>query len=111
VSLSFDPNEVPTPAYVLDLRLLEDNLRILSGVQSAAGCRILLALKAFALWKAFPMVGRYLAGASASSLSEARLASEYLGGELHVCAPAYPPKDFPEILTLADHVVFNSLRQ
>jgi carboxynorspermidine decarboxylase len=106
-----DTDLVRTPAYVCDLRLLERNLRVLAEVQSAAGCKILLALKAFAMWSTFPLVGKYLAGAAASSLFEAQLARERLGGELHVCAPAYPPADFAELASLADHLVFNSFTE
>src|ERR1043166_4261935 len=97
-----DTDLVRTPAYVCDLRLLERNLRVLAEVQSAAECKILLALKAFAMWSTFPLVGKYLAGAAASSLFEAKLAREHLGGELHVCAPAYPPHDFAELASMAD---------
>lgn len=106
-----DTDLVPTPAYVCDLRLLERNLRVLAEVQSAAECKILLALKAFAMWSTFPLIGKYLAGAAASSLFEAQLAREHLGGELHICAPAYPRSDFAVLASMADHIVFNSFTE
>src|SRR4051812_26182689 len=109
--LPLDTEVVRTPAYVCDLRLLERNLCVLAEVQSAAECKILLELKAFAMWSTFPLVGKYLAGAAASSLFEAQLAREHLGGELHVCAPAYPQPDFAELASMADHIVFNSFTQ
>jgi carboxynorspermidine decarboxylase len=107
--LPFDPRPPETPAYVCDTRLLEQNLQLLAYVQTVGRCKILLALKAFAMWSTFPLIGKYLAGAAASSLFEAQLASEYLKGELHLCAPAYPEADFLECASLADRIVFNSL--
>jgi carboxynorspermidine decarboxylase len=80
-------------------------------VRQRAGCKILLALKGFAMWRVFPLVARYLDGVAASSLHEARLGSEELGGELHVYAPAYDPREIEEIAALADHVIFNSFTQ
>ncbi len=106
-----DTDGIRTPAYICDLRRLERNLRVLAEVQAAADCKILLALKAFAMWSTFPVVGKYLAGAAASSLFEAQLARDHLGGELHVCAPAYPPADFAELASMADHIVFNSFTE
>jgi len=107
----FDPDRIQTPAYVLDMNLLEDNLRILARVQAAADCRILLALKAFANWSTFPLLRKYLSGAAASSLFEAQLAHEHFGGELHLCSPAYPESDFAQLAAIADHIVFNSFTQ
>lgn len=103
-----DPRQVETPCYVCDLGVLRQNLEQLEDVQRRSGASILLALKGFAMWSTFGLVGRYLTGASASSLFEARLAHEHLGGELHVCAPAYSVSDLEELLQLADHIVFNS---
>ncbi|MGD8366448.1 MAG: carboxynorspermidine decarboxylase [Desulfobacterales bacterium] len=102
---------VPTPCYVLDEAALEKNLKILAGVQDRTGCRILLALKGFALFGVFETIRRYLFGVSTSSLHEARLGFEAFGKEVHVCAPAYREAEFPELLTYADHIVFNSFSQ
>jgi carboxynorspermidine decarboxylase len=109
--MRFDPDRIQTPAYVIDLQLLEANLRIMARVQDEARCKILLALKAFAIWSTFPLVRKYLAGAAASSLFEAQLAREHLGGELHLCAPAYREVDSAQLAEIADHVVFNSFNQ
>lgn len=43
--------QVPTPAYVIDLAKLEANCRILQYVQEEAGCKVLLAQKAYSLYK------------------------------------------------------------
>ena len=87
LALPLDFSTVPTPAYVVDFRLLERNLQILDSVQQRTGCQILLALKGFSMHAAFPLVGKYLAGITASSLFEARLGYEKMGkqiGRAHV---------------------------
>ncbi len=110
--LSIEADKAPdSPCWVIDMESLEDNLKILKRVQDEAGCKILIALKGFSTWATFPLVRKYLAGATASSPHEAMLAHEKLGGELHVYAPAYSDADMREILRIADHVVFNSFTQ
>lgn len=110
--LAIDPEKVPdSPAWVIDLPALEDNLKILADVQREADCKILLALKGFATWPTFPLVARYLAGATASSPHEAQLAREKLGGEVHCYAPAFSEEDLRECLRFSDHIVFNSFSQ
>ena len=104
-------SRIPTPCYVLEEERLRANLEVMERVQEASGCRILLALKGFAMWSVFPMVRETLAGCAASSLNEAILAHEAFGGELHVYAPAYTEAEVPRILELADHVTFNSFAQ
>ena len=109
---SIDPALVPdSPSWVIDMTALENNLRILADVQERAGCKILIALKGFATWSTFPLVRKYLSGATASAPHEARLAHEKLGGELHAYAPAYSESDISELLPICDHLVFNSLSQ
>src|SRR5215475_13855260 len=93
---TIDPAQIETPCFVTDLGALEANLKILAGVQRRAGCTILLALKGFAQWSTFPLVRRYLSGATASSIAEARLAREELGGEVHAYAPAYTDGEIRE---------------
>jgi carboxynorspermidine decarboxylase len=100
-----------SPAFICDLGALESNLRILADVQARSGCRILLALKAFAQWSTFDLVGRYLTGVAASSVNEARLGRQHIRGEVHAYAPAYSDADFRELLGLADHVILNSCSQ
>jgi carboxynorspermidine decarboxylase len=109
--LPFDIGRVESPAYVIDLGRLRNNLALLAKVQSDAGCKILLALKGFAAFCTFPLVRAALSGAAASSVSEARLAREQIGKEVHAYAPAYSEADIGELSTLADHVVFNSVSQ
>ena len=90
---------------------LEANLALLASVQERAGCKILLALKGFATWSTFGLVRQYLSGASASAPHEARLARETINREVHAYAPAFSDRDMSELITLCDHIVFNSFSQ
>ncbi len=111
VARAIDVSSLETPCFVTDLGALEANLQILADIQQRAECTILLALKGFAQWSTFPLVRRYLAGATASSIAEARLAREELGGQVHAYAPAYSDDEMRELVTLADHIVLNSPSQ
>ncbi|HEY9574647.1 MAG TPA: carboxynorspermidine decarboxylase [Lachnospiraceae bacterium] len=104
-------HELPTPAYVLDEKRLVENLEILKGVEKEAGCHILLAQKAFSMYAVYPLIKKYISGTTASGLFEARLGAEEMGGENHVFSPAYKEEDFEEIVSLCDHIVFNSPSQ
>ena len=102
---------LPTPCYVVDEGLLIKNLEILQDVARRAGCKILLAQKAFSMFAVYPLIGRYLDGTTASGLFEARLGHEEMGGETHIFSAAYLERDFNEIVSLCDHISFNSFRQ
>ncbi len=108
MAAKIDVSSVETPCFITDLGALEKNLQIMAMIQERAGCKILLALKGFAQWSTFPLVRKYLSGATSSSVAEARLAREELGGEVHAYAPAYSETDMRELVTLADHIVLNS---
>lgn len=100
-----------TPYFRVDEAALVRNLEILKDVSDRAGCRILLAQKAFSMFACYPLMRQYLAGTTASGLYEARLGREAFGGETHVFSPAYRPDEFDEILRYADDIVFNSPAQ
>ncbi len=104
-------SELPTPCFLVDEAALKQNLEILSGVSKRTGCKILLAQKAFSMFRVYPLIARYLSGASASGLFEARLAHEEMGGENHVFSPAYTDEEMRELVTICDHIVFNSFAQ
>ena len=104
-------NNLPTPCFLVDEAQIERNLAILRGVMDRTGCRILLAQKAFSMFALYPLIGRYLSGATASGLYEARLAREEMGGENHVFSAAYRPDEFAQIADICGHVVFNSFAQ
>jgi carboxynorspermidine decarboxylase len=101
----------PSPAYVVDLGRLRHNLAILDEVQKRSGARILMALKAFAMWSVFPLIRETLQGVCASSPWEARLGREEFGGEVHSFAAAFKESDVVELLKVSDHLVFNSFNQ
>ena len=97
---------------MLDESRLRRNLALIQHVQRESGAQIIVAFLGFSMWSAFPVLREYgITGATASSLNEAILAKEEMQGEVHVYAPAYSAEDFPRILELADHLVFNSFSQ
>lgn len=102
---------LPTPCYVVDEARLAHNLEILAEVKRRCGASILLAQKAFSMFRVYPKLAETLDGTAASGLFEARLGREEFGGEVHVFSPAYREDEFDEILNYADHIVFNSFAQ
>ena len=103
--------DLRTPCYVVQEKALLHNLKILKEVKEKAGCRILLAQKAFSMYDCYPLIGEYLDGATASGLYEARLGKEEMGKENHIFSPAYKEEEFQEILDCCDHIIFNSMTQ
>ena len=106
-----DFNVIPSPCYVMEEKLLRNNLALIKSVKERAGVNIILAFKAFALWKSFPIVREYIPYSTASSKFEAQLAFEEMGSPAHTYSPAYTEMDFPTILKYSSHVTFNSLSQ
>ena len=104
-------NQLQTPCYVIDEKKMRENLEILKKVQEDTGCKILLAQKAFSGFALYPMIGKYLAGTTASGLFEARLGYEEMGKENHVFSPAYRTEDIEELDRICDHIIFNSFAQ
>ncbi len=100
-----------TPYYMMEERLLRGNLSLIQRVAHESGAEIILAFKAFALWKTFPIFREYISHTTASSLYEARLAYEEFGSPAHTYSPAYTEDTFPEILSCSSHITFNSLSQ
>lgn len=104
-------NELPTPCYVIDENIIEENCKALADVMKKTGCHVLLAQKAFSNYALYPLIGKYLSGTTASGLYEARLGREEMGRENHVFAPAYKDEDMDELVKICDHIVFNSISQ
>ena len=100
-----------TPYYLLKESLLRRNLALIKNVSDRSGAEIILAFKAFALWKTFPIFREYIQHTTASSADEARLAMEEFGSPAHTYSPAYTEYDFPTILRCSSHITFNSLSQ
>ncbi|MBR6589700.1 MAG: carboxynorspermidine decarboxylase [Bacteroidaceae bacterium] len=103
--------QLNTPYYLLEERLLRRNLALIKQVADEAGVEIILAFKAFALWRTFPIFREYISHTTASSLYEARLATEEFGSKAHTYSPAYTEEEFPQIMACSSHVTFNSLSQ
>ena len=101
----------PSPAYVVHLGKLEENLRILDDVQQRSGATVLLALKGFAMFGVFPLVRKYLKGVCASGPHEAQLCAEEFKGQVHSYAAGFKKGDVRECLQHSHHIVFNSFNQ
>ena len=103
--------EVQTPMYIVEENLLRGNLSLIRDVAQRADIEIILAFKAFALWKTFPIIREYVSSTTASSLSEARLAYEEFGTPAHPFSPAYTDSEIGQIAECSSHLTFNSLSQ
>lgn len=103
--------EVPSPCYVMEEALLRRNLTLISRVARESGVEIILAFKAFALWKSFPIFREYINSVTASSIHEARLAYEEFGSRAHAFSPAYVDSEFDDMMRFCSHISFNSLSQ
>ena len=100
-----------TPVYIIEETLLRRNLALISEVARRTDSQWILAFKAFALWKTFPIFREYISSTTASSLSEARLAFEEFGAKAHTYSPAYKDEEFDDIVRCSSHLTFNSLSQ
>jgi len=105
------PDDIRTPAYVLDVAALKRNLATAARIKREAGVKILLATKAWAMPAAFPLMTDVLDGTTASGEYEARMGREEFGKEVHVYAPAYAPGEVERLTAIADHIYFNSPEQ
>lgn len=107
-----DFSQLPhTPCYICEESLLEKNLQLLQRVQKESGAKVILALKGFAMWSTFDLVGKYLQGCTASGLHEAKLAREKMNKEVHTYSPAFKDDEIEEIARISDDIVFNSPSQ
>ena len=106
-----DFQKIPSPSYVLDEQLLDENLAVIDRVRREAGVEIIVALKACAMWSIFPELARHSNGATASSAAEARLVLEEFGQPAHTYAPVYTDRNIDEILRCSNHITFNSVAQ
>lgn len=109
--LSVSQTGIHTPVYLMDIALIEENMRILSYVKDRTGCSILHALKAFASYAVFPVMRRYLDGTCASGYNEARLGYEEFGKEVHTFGAAYREDEFDGIIEYSHKIIFNSFYQ
>lgn len=104
-------NEIPTPFYIIYEDRLRRNLELINRVKREAGVNIIMAFKANALWRTFPIIKEYCTASTASSLNEMNLALDCLGNEVHSYCPAYTPLTINLYLDGSSHITFNSLNQ
>ncbi len=104
-------NKIPSPCFVMEEELLRKNLSLIKSVKERAGVNIILAFKAFAMWKSFPIIREYIPYSTASSVFEAQLAFEEMGSLAHTFSPAYTADNFPVFMRYSGHITFNSLSQ
>ena len=104
-------NKIPTPYYIVYEEKLRKNLSIITDVEKRGDVKIIMAFKANALWKTFPVISEYVSSSTASSLNEMKLSLEYLGKDVHTYCPVYTDDTFPEFLKGSSHITFNSLAQ
>jgi len=109
--LKTDYSKIPSPCYVIEEERFRKNLELIKKVSEESGAEVILAFKGFAMWGVFPVLKEYFSGASASSLSEARLCYEEIGNPAHTYSPVYKEDDFEAILNYSSHLTFNSLAQ
>ena len=102
---------INTPVYIVEEERLRNNLQLISDVARRTKSEWILAFKAFALWRTFFIFRDYISSTTASSLSEARLATEEFGAPAHTYSPAYKDEEFDEIASYSSHLTFNSLSQ
>lgn len=102
---------IETPYYIVYENKLRRNLEIITDVMRRGNVKIIMAFKANALWKTFPIIREYVSASTASSLNEMRLSLEHLGNEVHTYCPVYTEKTFPEFLKGSTYITFNSIAQ
>ena len=108
---NYNIDDIPTPAYVVYEDRLRSNLEKLKKTEEECGIKIIMAFKANALWKTFPIISEYFSSSTASSLNEMKLSLDFLGSDVHTYCPVYTEETFPEFLKGSSHITFNSLSQ
>ena len=103
--------EIHEPMYILEEDLLRRNLQVIHSIAESADVEIILALKAYSLWKTFPLISEYVSATTASSLNEARLGYEEFGSPVHTYTPAYTDDMIEQVARYSSHLVFNSWSQ
>ncbi|MFT4072004.1 MAG: carboxynorspermidine decarboxylase [Dysgonamonadaceae bacterium] len=106
-----DFSQIKAPAYVMEEVLLRRNLELIRSVKERTGVNIILAFKAFAMWKSFPIIREYIPESTASSVYEARLAFEEMKSPAHTFTPAYSDNNIDDFLKYSSHITFNSVSQ
>ncbi len=104
-------SKVKTPAYILDEAQLLKNLETVRKLKKESGCKVILALKAFSMFSAFPIMKEFFDGTTASGYNEARLGHDEFGKEVHVYSPAFDEDEIERLIPLLGHISFNTVSQ
>lgn len=104
-------DRLPTPFYVVYEEKLRRNIEMILDIARRADVEIIMAFKANALWRTFPIFREYGIDATASSLNELQLAREELKARVHSYCPAYTDATIEKYLDGSTHITFNSLSQ
>lgn len=104
-------NQLPTPFYIVYEERLRHNLTLIDSMRRRAGVEIIMAFKANALWRTFPILREYGFKFTASSLNELQLGRKHLGVKAHSYCPAYTPDTIDRYIEGSSHITFNSLSQ
>lgn len=111
ININYTPDTIPTPVYLVYEDRLRKNLSLINQVEKEAGIKIIMAFKANALWRTFPIIGEYCKNFTASSLNELLLGCETLGGDAHSYCPAYTDETIDRYIENSTHITFNSIDQ
>jgi carboxynorspermidine decarboxylase len=105
--------ELDTPAYVINEKVLDKDMRLLRQIADQAGCRLLYSPKASSLAPVLSGVAKHVDGFACSSLFELRLVCELCrgNGSLHVVSPLIDGSTLEEFGDRLNYVTFNSLSQ
>ena len=104
---NLDLSKISSPSYVIDTKVINDNLKIFHKLKTDTNVKILLALKAFSLKSLFPIISNVLDGVCASGLNEAKLGKKYFGGLISTYSPAFKNSEFTDIMKYSKHIRFS----
>ena len=100
-----------TPYYIVYEEKLRRNLNIILRVSREANVKIIMAFKANALWRTFPIFREYGICSTASSVNEMLLANDELECLAHTYCPAYTDETIEQFMQGSSHITFNSVEQ
>ena len=100
-----------TPYYIVYEEKLRHNIELINNVSRESGAKIIMAFKANALWRTFPIFRDYGVCSTASSVNEMLLANDELHCKAHTYCPAYTPETIKQFIAGSSHITFNSVTQ
>ena len=103
--------KLKTPYYIVYEDRLRANLDLITSVMPRADVKIIMAFKANALWRSFPIFREYGIQSTASSVNEMLLANDELHCLAHTYCPAYTDETIEIFVKGSSHITFNSVAQ